>query len=103
MLGVGRNKLIANVEQSKADDLPKTRLSKERQQDGMQPEARAIGAMMDILRTSNKLPTLKEIAKVLDVTDRTLRGPNYAAFHKAWKKERAARNSPPRKKAEKRK
>jgi hypothetical protein len=76
---------------------------RERQQDGIEGEAKAIGVMMDILRTSQRLPTLKQIAEVLDVTPRTLRNPNYAAFRKAWKKEKASRAAKPRQKAEKRK
>jgi len=76
---------------------------RQRQRDGMEPAARAIGIMHDLLTTTKRLPTLKAIAGLLEVSDRTLRGPAYKAFHKAWKLERNSRRCKHHAKAEKRK
>jgi len=76
---------------------------RQRQQDGLEPAARAIGVMHDLLKTTKRLPTLKEIAELLEVSDRTLRGATYKAFHKAWTIERNSRRCKHHAKAEKRK
>jgi len=93
----------ADAKPAVSEPLSDTEEIRQRQHDGLEPEARAIGVMYDLLKTSNRLPTQKAIAEVLGVTDRTLRGNGYAAFRKAWRKERNTRRSKPRAKAEKRK